>query len=56
MKKYINWGIIGYGNASTQFIESFGLDENNKIEALASITKKEILGLHKNKINKFTNL
>ena len=48
----MNWGIIGYGNASFQFIESFGLDDNNKIETLASITKKEILESHKNKINR----
>ena len=55
MKKYINWGIIGYGNASCQFIESFGLNENNKINTLASKSKKNILEKHKYKTNKITN-
>ena len=36
MNKQLNWGIIGYGNASKHFIESFDYNLSSKIKAIAT--------------------
>ena len=41
--KNLNWGVIGFGNASQNFIKNFDNNLLSKISSIASITKCDFL-------------
>lgn len=55
MKKILKWGILGFGKASSQFIDSFGTSEDHKIEILSSISKTKNFHKKKKLINNISN-
>ena len=42
MKKILKWGIIGFGKAASQFINTFKLNSDHEIEIVSSISKTQI--------------
>ena len=53
MNKILKWGIIGFGKATSQFINSFNSDQDHEIEILSSISNNKI---PKDKINVIKNI
>ena len=43
MKKKLKWGIIGFGNASEQFVKCLKNNNTHEIEILSSVSKREFL-------------
>ena len=41
MKKIINWGLIGLGNASFNLAKEFGNIDNSNLKAVASLQEKK---------------